>query len=201
MRSIRPIGHAGRTIAAAVFLAACLWPTVASAQVAPAGGATPKVGDKASDFTLQSLDGATVRLSEEVTRGPLVLVILRGWPGYHCPFCTRQFGDYLANAGHFAKHAARVLFVYPGPGEGLKTHAGTFTARTQIPAGFRLLLDPDYTFTQAYGLRWDAPGESAYPSTFVLDRKGTVVFAQTSRAHGDRVSADTVLKSLSAMQH
>ena len=184
----------------AVFLAGCLWPAAASVQVAPTGRATPKVGDKASDFTLQSLDGATVRLSEEVARGPVVLVLLRGWPGYQCPFCTRQFGDYLANAGNFDKHGARVLFVYPGPGEGLKAHADTFTARTPMPAGFRLLLDPDYTFTQAYGLRWDAPGESAYPSTFVLDRKGTVTFAQTSRAHGDRVAADTVLEALSAIR-
>jgi hypothetical protein len=32
-------------------------------------------------------------LSTELAHGPVVLVMLRGWPGYQCPFCTRQFGD------------------------------------------------------------------------------------------------------------
>lgn len=164
---------------------------------AEAAQGTPTVGDKARDFTLQSFDGPTVRLSEEVARGPLVLVVLRGWPGYQCPFCTRQFGDYMANAGNFDKSGARVLFVYPGPADGLKAHAEAFMASTPLPAGFRILLDPDYTFTQAYGLRWDAPKETAYPSTFVLDKKGTVTFAQVSRAHDGRVTAETVLKALS----
>ena len=177
------------------------WSVGASAQTALRPQATPTVGDRARDFTLQSLDGATVRLSEEMARGPVVLVVLRGWPGYQCPFCTRQFGDYRAKAAKFDKSGARVLFVYPGPGDGLKTHAEAFTSSTAIPAGFRILLDPDYTFTQAYGLRWDAPKETAHPSTFVFDKDGTVTFAQISRGHGDRVPADVVLKALAGSQH
>jgi thioredoxin-dependent peroxiredoxin len=181
---------------AAFVIAVCLWSGASHAQMPTTTQATPKVGDKARDFTLQSLDGATVRLSEEVARGPLVLVVLRGWPGYQCPFCTRQFGDFLANAAKFERNGARVLFVYPGPGDGLKAHAEAFAASTSMPAGFRILLDPDYIFTHAYGLRWDAPKETAYPSTFVLDKNGIVMFAHTSRAHGDRVPAEVALKAL-----
>ena len=201
MRHGKNGSHAGMIVFAAVVTAMSWWSVGASAQTATMAQPTPKVGDHARDFTLQSLDGATVRLSEEVARGPLVLVVLRGWPGYQCPFCTRQFGDYLANATKFEKSGARVLFVYPGPGDGLKAHAEAFTSSTAIPAAFRILLDPDYTFTQAYGLRWDAPKETAYPSTFVLDRNGTVTFAQTSRAHGDRVPTDVVLKALAGSRH
>jgi peroxiredoxin len=182
----------------ALAVAVCLWAVVASGQMAPMAQSTPKVGDKARDFTLQSLDGATVRLAEEMARGPVVLVVLRGWPGYQCPFCTRQFGSYLVNAPKFDKSGARVLFVYPGPAEGLEAHAKAFTANTAIPSAFRILLDPDYAFTQAYGLRWDAPKETAYPSTFVI-RNGVVTFAHTSRSHGDRVTADAVLKALAEM--
>jgi thioredoxin-dependent peroxiredoxin len=122
-------------------------------------GPTPQVGDRAPDFALASIDGTTVRLSDEIARGPVVLVVLRGWPGYQCPFCTRQFGDYLANGANFEKSGARVLFVYPGPADGLKEHARAFTASRELPAAFRILVDPDYSFTQAYGLRWDAPGD------------------------------------------
>ena len=187
-----------RRVTLAVVTAACLSPANANGQMTTMAQGTPKVGDKARDFTLQSLDGTPVRLSQEVSRGPLVLVVLRGWPGYQCPFCTRQFGDYLANGAKFDEAGARVLFIYPGPGDGLKAHAEAFTAGRPLPSAFTILLDPDYTFTQAYGLRWDAPNETAYPSTFVLKKEGLVTFAQTSRGHGDRVTAETVLKALAA---
>ena len=59
-----------------------------------------------------------------------------------------------------------------------------------------MVTDPDYKFTEAYGLRWNAPRETAYPSTFVIDRKGTVRFAKVSKSHGDRSSAAEILKTL-----
>ena len=90
-------------MAMATLLATCsLWSGGTLAQTPPPANGTPTVGDSAADFTLRALDGTTVQLSKEVAKGePLVLVVLRGWPGYQCPFCTRQFGDYLANAARF----------------------------------------------------------------------------------------------------
>lgn len=183
----------------AAFVAACLSPRVAEAQMAPAVGAIPKTGAKAPDFTLTSLEGKKVRLSDERANGPVVLVVLRGWPGYQCPFCTRQFGEYLTRADDLKAAGARAVFVYPGPGEGLQDHAQAFTATKGMPAHFTFLIDPDYTFTNAYGLRWDAPKETAYPSTFVLNKSGVVTFAATSRAHGDRVPVADALKALAAI--
>ena len=188
-----------RGIAAAA-VAACLWVTPArpAAQTAP-GTVTPAVGQTAPDFALAGIDGSTVRLSEQTARGPVVLVVLRGWPSYQCPFCTRQFGDYLSHAPNLEATGARVLLVYPGPAEGLREHAQALTADRPLPAGFRILIDPEYTFTRAYGLRWDAPKETAYPSTFVLDAGRRVTFARSSREHGDRVPVADVLAALAAM--
>ena len=46
---------------------------------------TPPVGAKAPDFTLSTPTGGAVRMSR-VQRGyDLVLVVLRGFPGYQCP--------------------------------------------------------------------------------------------------------------------
>ncbi|HKV98679.1 MAG TPA: peroxiredoxin family protein [Vicinamibacterales bacterium] len=190
----------GATIGLALAFASAT-PAGVGAQSAPMAqtttkNATPKEGEKAQDFSLVSLQGRVVRLSAEIARGPVVLVVLRGWPGYQCPFCTRQFGEYLRNAADIEATGAHVLFVYPGPAEGLKAHAEEFTKAAPPPAVFQLLLDPDYAFTLAYGLRWDAPQETAYPSTFVLDRRGVVTFARTSRTHGDRVPVADVLKAL-----
>ena len=63
-----------------------------------------------------------------------------------------------------------------------------------------LLLDPDYSFTNAYGLRWDAPRETAYPSTFVIDTDGTVRYAKISKSHGDRAEVSDVIKALDALK-
>ncbi len=160
--------------------------------------APPAVGDPARNFVLTSLAGVPVALSETFGKGPVVLVMLRGWPGYDCPFCTRQFGDYLAHADALQAAGARVLFVYPGPREGLSGHASNFTAGKTIPAHFTFLMDPDFVFTNLYGLRWNAPQETAYPSTFVLDARGTIILSEVSKEHGGRVAVTDVLKAMAS---
>jgi peroxiredoxin len=161
--------------------------------------APPKTGDKAPDFTLKTLDDQTVRLTDLTATSKVVLVVLRGWPGYQCPLCTRQVQDYIASASGFATAKARVVMVYPGPADDLKAHAAEFLQNKQWPKAFVYVTDPGFTMVNAYGLRWDAPGETAYPSTFVLDRKGVVRFAKISHSHGDRTTADSMLEVIKGM--
>ena len=66
----------------------------------------------------------------------------------------------------------------------------------QLPENFDLVLDPDYEFTNLYGLRWDAPKETAYPSTFLLDQQGKVFFAKVSKSHGGRTNAAELIEAL-----
>ena len=117
-------------------------------------------------------------------------------PGYQCPLCTKQVGELIGKADEFKKAGAQVVFVYPGQADKLKEKAGEFVKGKDYPAHFTLLLDPDYTFTNAYGLRWDAKNETAYPSTFVLDGKRKVTFAKVSTTHGDRAKVADVLKAV-----
>ena len=189
-------GTVRNLVLATALTATSLAPLVAQTPTAPAKGSTPKVGEEAPDFSLRSIDGKSVRLSTERTRGPVVLLMMRGFPGYQCPFCTRQFGDYLTNADKLKAAGVTVLFVYPGPEEGLLDNARAFTAGREMPGHFIFLTDPNYLFTNAYGLRWDAPKETAYPATFVLNRNGVVTFAKVSRVHGDRVPVGDVLAAL-----
>ena len=158
----------------------------------------PKVGDKAPDFSLKTLDDQTVRLSDLMSAGKVVLVVLRGWPGYQCPICERQVEDFIASAAAFDSAKARVVMVYPGPADDLKAHAKEFLAMKgkQWPKDFIYVIDPDYILVNAYGLRWEAPRETAYPSTFVLDAKGIVRFAKVSKSHGDRARASEILAEL-----
>ncbi len=154
------------------------------------------MGETAPDFELKNLKSENIKLSVLSDKGPVILVALRGFPGYQCPICTVQVGQLIAKAEQFAKANARVLLVYPGPSEGLKARADEFVRGKDIPANFHLVLDPDFKFTNRYGLRWKAAGETAYPSTFVLDTRRKVLFAKVSRSHGDRAKVDDVLAAL-----
>ena len=81
----------------------------------------------------------------------------------------------------------------------MSEHAKEFLAQqANLPANITLVTDPDYAVTNLYGLRWDAPHETAYPSTFVLSKDGTVTFEHVSRTHGDRVTAQEALDHVSA---
>jgi peroxiredoxin len=163
----------------------------------PLNAATPpKVGDKAPDFALTTLDDQTVRLSDLTPKGRTVLIVLRGWPGYQCPLCTRQVQDYIKSASEFAGDKARVVMVYPGPADDLKAHAKEFLGSKDWPKDFIFVIDPAFSMVNAYGLRWDAPKETSYPSTFLLDQKGMVRFVKISHSHGDRTKAADIIEEL-----
>ncbi len=162
-------------------------------------GQTPAVGAKAPDFTLSTPTGKAVTLSTEQKGHDLVLVILRGFPGYQCPYCVKQVHDFAVHASEFAAKNTRVLLVYPGPPADLDQHAKEFLEKQAgLPSNIVLVTDPDYKVTNLYGLRWDAPHETAYPSTFILDKQGKIVFEKISDSHGDRLSAQDALDHLSA---
>lgn len=156
----------------------------------------PQVGSMAPDFTLKTLDDQTVGLKDLTAKSAVVLVVLRGWPGYQCPFCSRQAHDFVSHEEEFKTDMVQVVIVYPGPSDDLKAHAADFLHDKNWPKDFLFVLDADYSFTKAYGLRWDAPKETAYPSTFIIGKDGKVIFEHVSRQHGDRVAAETVLKAL-----
>lgn len=175
----------GNVLAASVLLGAAL-----HAQ-------TPAAGNIAPDFTLNTPSGKSVQLSKSYQEGATVLIVLRGYPGYQCPFCQKQLHDFIEHASEFAAKQAVVLLVYPGPPGALDQRAKEALAQqANLPENITLVVDPDYKVTNLYGLRWDAPHETAYPATFLLDHKGKILFVKISHGHGDRTSAQDVLAQL-----
>lgn len=178
-------------------VAACLSIAFALSVELSAADTPPAIGEKAPDFELKSLVGETVELSTLIERGPVVVVALRGYPGYQCPVCSKQFGSFLDKADEFAKSKAHVVFIYPGPADNLSDRAKEFVNDRDFPKHFHLLLDPDYRFAEAYGLRWNEPKETVYPSTFVVGADQKLTFAKVSKTHGGRAKVEEVLKAVS----
>lgn len=178
-----------------------------TAEVSPAQAAklleVLKLGETAKDVEFQPLKGdETIKLSELTKDGPVVLVVLRGYPGYQCPICTRQVADLRSNADDFVKLGAKVVLVYPGPGpaENLKQLANEFLGDTDLPKPFVMMVDPEYSFTNLYELRWNARAETSFPSTFVLDAKRVVKYRKISTSHGDRAPTKDILAALTELK-
>ena len=172
-----------------------LIPFLALATVLPlAAAAPPMVGEKAPDFALSTPEGKSVRLSEMTSKGPVVLVVLRGYPGYQCPYCNRQVQDFIQKSQGFSEECwspcgAGVSWSPAGPGSESERVLGG----QELPYNFDLVLDPGYTFTNMYGVRWDAVQETAYPSTFLIDRQGVVFFSKIVKEHGGRTTVAEIL--------
>lgn len=194
MRATRFTTILGGLLAWALFMESGACARAADAQTPPA------VADAAVEFSLPDVRGKEVRLEQLLSDGPVALVVLRGYPGYQCPICTRQVGELLARARDFSKAGATVALVYPGEAKDLDQRAKEFLGGKRFPNNFRFLIDPGYKFTEAYQLRWNAPGETAHPASFVIDQAGKITFAEVSNTHDGRVPAATLLKALPAKQ-
>ncbi|TWU35357.1 Redoxin [Novipirellula aureliae] len=160
----------------------------------------PKVDAEAPEFELMNLKNEPISLRKLSKNGPVVLLVLRGWPEYQCPVCSRQVAEFLSKKAELKKAGAQVVMIYPGPAALLAEHAKEFQGEIELPDHFHFLIDPDYTFTNAWGLRWEAPRETAYPSTFIVGADNKVKFGLTSTSHRGRESAANVLEELAKLQ-
>lgn len=164
-----------------------------------ASAATPGVGQSAPDFTLPTPGGNSLTLSSLTSQGNVVLIVLRGYPGYQCPFSQQQFQLYQQAAAQFAALGAQVLFVYPGTdSKNLMSDALQMTGLAPLPANIHIVLDPTYQVVNQYGLRWNGPSETAYPSTFVVSKGGTIYFAHTGYSFSDQTPPSDTLAVINA---
>jgi thioredoxin-dependent peroxiredoxin len=153
-------------------------------------------GDQAPPFKAKDLEGKPLEFQPDKSGRWTVLVFLRGYPGYQCPLCSKQVSELLAKSDALADARADVLFVYPGVAKDLLEKSKEFLAEKQLPTGFNLAIDQDYAVVDAYRVRWRAPRETAYPSTFVIDPTGVIRYAKISQTHGDRAPMSDILAAL-----
>ena len=106
----------------------------------------------------------------------------------------------MSQAEAFKAAGTSVVVVYPGPAASVQQYASDFITGKTLPESFHFVTDPDLKTVNLYGLRWDAPNETAYPSTIVVDRQGIVRFVKISQSHGDRSAAPDVLAVLQGLK-
>ncbi len=142
------------------------------------------------------LDGKTVSSATLLEKNPLVVIVMRGFPGYNCPACSAQLADFIKEAEAIKTAGAQVAIIYPGSVEDLEAKAKGFVGKQQLADAFHLVIDKDMKIVKQLGLFWDAPKETAYPTTLVADRQGNIRFLKISRSHGGRVKASEVIDAI-----
>src|SRR5688572_2987593 len=105
---------------------------------------TPKVGDKAPDFTAQDQDGKTVKLSDFNGKQPVLLYF---YPKDQTPGCTKEACGFRDQMSDLKKKNVTVLGVSMDNAESHKK----FIAKENL--NFSLLTDTEGKLTEAYGAK------------------------------------------------
>ncbi len=161
-----------------------------------------QVGDKAIDFDLPVVGGKDfIELKKQYEQGPVVVIVLRGYPGYQCPICSRQVSGLVNRAKALASATDRVILVYPGEPTLLERHAEEFMGSRSLPEPLVIVRDEGLKMVNQWGLRWDAPHETAYPATYIIDRNGRVSWSKVSDNHAGRSTVEEIMKELRKLEH
>ena len=146
---------------------------------------TVKKGDLAPDFTAVDQTGTTVRLSDMLADGPVVLFF---YPKAFTPGCTKESCHFRDLAGEFAELGAQRV--------GISADDTSIQARFDdtYQLGIPLLSDPDRAIAEQYGVK--RPGMLFNKrQTFVIDTDRRITAAIGSEFNME-AHADAALEAL-----
>ena len=169
-------------------------------------------GDRAPDFELGNAAGAPVRLTELLTRGPVVLTFYRGaW----CPYCNAQLRGLQEALPEIEALGASLVAVSPqlpdGSLELIEENALTFEVLSDLEsrvagkygivfalgsADVALFLQVGNNLAQANGDEsWVLPA----PATFVIAGDGTIRHARVDADFTTRPETSEIVGALRAL--
>lgn len=107
-----------------------------------------KVGDRAPDFALPNASGKTVRLSELLSRGPVVVTWYRGgW----CPYCNIALRGFQRRLPEIRKAGATLVAISP------QTPDNSLSMAEKDRLEFEVLSDKGNQAARAYGVAYKVP--------------------------------------------
>jgi len=167
-------------------------------------------GERAPDFTLHNPAGDAITLYEELTTGPVVLIVYRGgW----CPYCNIQLRAFEQRLSDFRKHGAQLIAVSP------QSPDHTLTQSESEQLSFHVLSDSDGQVAASYRLLYELPDVLQHtfktllkrdlaafnatdrwilpvPATYLIDQNGIIRFAAVNPDFMQRTDPQEVINHL-----
>jgi peroxiredoxin len=180
--------------------------TFLPAQQAPKG---LQVNDKAPEFSAKDQHGKKVSLSEELKKGPVVVVFYRGqW----CPYCNKQLKG-LQDSLHFLlSKGASLIAVSPEKLENVQKTVEKTKASYPVlfDDGLKILKSYDVAYNvdsntiakyKGYGIDFnDANGSNGavlpVPAVYIINKQGIIIFRHFDADYTKRVSVKEILAQL-----
>jgi peroxiredoxin len=169
-----------------------------------------KVGERAPAIVLGNARGEIVNVGTLLKKGPVIVTFYRGgW----CPFCNLELKAFQNVLPEITTAGASLVAISPEkPDDTLTTaekNALSFEVLSDVGQQVGRAFGLVYEFTdelksvyQGFGLdipaRNGAPGEWALPvsATYVIDRNGTIIYANTDVDYRDRADPRDILQVL-----
>jgi peroxiredoxin len=170
-----------------------------------------KVGDRAPDFTLPGATGKEVRLSELLSRGPVVVTWYRGaW----CPYCNVALRGLQKTLPEIRAAGASLVAISP------QTPDSSLSTAEKNHLEFEVLSDRGNKVAHAYGVAYKIPkvvadgmkgrldlskyngdesSELPLGVTYVIDRGGIIRYAFVDSDYRKRAEPSDVMAALRAL--
>lgn len=171
-----------------------------------------KAGNKAPNFSLKNAHGDLVELSQELKKGPVVLVFYRGaW----CPYCNLHLHALKKALPEFEKYDAQVIAISPQSPD----KSAEQVKKDGFP--FEVLSDSTSKVMKDYKLYFELPkdlmivykehgldieefngegrGGLPTPGAFIIDTNGMIKAMQAEVDYKSRMAPEDILKALAEL--
>lgn len=167
------------------------------------------IGEKVPDFELNDAFGKTISLTEELKKGPVVLVFYRGaW----CPYCNLHLHVLQESIEEFTKLGARLILITPQKpdksAEQLKKDGFKFDVLSDLDSkvmkDYKLYFEVPtdlLTLYKKFGIdleTYNGNGRNVLPvpGSFVIDQQGIVRAMQASTDYKKRMEPKAMIDAL-----
>ncbi len=171
-----------------------------------------KAGNKAPNFALKNAFGQTIELTQELAKGPVVLIFYRGaW----CPYCNLHLHALKNNLAEFEKYGAQVIAITPQSpdksAEQVKKDGFPFQvlsdSTTRVMKAYKLYFEMPADLMRVYkehGLdveEFNGVGGNGLPTpgAFIIDKSGIIRTMQAEVDYKSRMAPQDIIAALAEL--
>lgn len=168
------------------------------------------VGENAPEITFLTSENQKKTLDSYYEKQPVVIIFYRG---YWCPVCNKHLSEFAEKAKQIEEAGAKLIAIssesYENVEKTIEQTGADFTIISDADGTIMKAFDVSYHVTDSYQdmiqVKLDASiketnackkAELPVPATFIIDKKGTIVYKQFNPNYKVRASVEDILNNL-----